>query len=371
MKNTRLVYNDEKNLKIYQSLSPEDFKEFFMAYFTYKPGQDPQITDFTNPLLYTVFLEYKDKIDYNEEKWERQAAAKRENGKKGGRPKKSALQEVTTTEFDITPVTNNEEIENKPILSPQIIQDDNQYQEEVESGSNGLKMGNNEIIEDNKETMGKFIGYIKEPVQVAATAHTPNAFQDFLKESAFTINDIIEDFKAGGIRAKIQAPDRLKALLNTKLGKVYKEEIEEYIKARVNTPNKADLSPSNIKEIEEPQPIVEKPTESLKIAKNEVKQSIPLRVAASEDFTPSEKLQELINNDDNFCAIYTRCINYIADYKLNPSDFIKSNSKNMAFSRLARLIEESGIPFNDDIKDFINNDVNAKMNSLARQEKIV
>lgn len=281
------------------------------------------------------------------------------NGKKGGRPKKSVLQEVTTTEFDITPVTNNEEIENKPVLSPQIIQDDNQYQEEVESGSNGLKMGNNEIIEDNKETMGNLIGYIKEPVQVAATAHTPNAFQDFLKESAFTINDIIEDFKAGGIRAKIQAPDRLKALLNTRLGKVYKEEIEEYIKARVNTPNKADLSPSNIKEVEEPQPIEDNASEGLKIAKNEEKQSIPLRI--------TEKLQELINNDDDFCTIYTRCINYIADYKLNPGDFIKSNSKNIAFSRLERLFEESGIPFNEDIKNFINNDVDAK---ITRLEKI-
>ena len=77
-------------------------------------------------------------------------------------------------------------------------------------------------------------------VQVAATAHTPNSnipsFQDFLKETAFTINDIIEDFKAGGIRATVQAPTNLNGLLNTKLGRFYKEEIEEYIKARVNTP---------------------------------------------------------------------------------------------------------------------------------------
>lgn len=282
------------------------------------------------------------------------------------------LQEVTTTEFDIPNITEDVENENKPILNAQIIQDDNQ----VESSSNDLKMGDNDIIEDNNnkenniEDMGNLIGYIKEPVQVAATAHTSNSFQDFLKESAFTINDIIEDFKAGGIRAKIQAPDRLKALLNTKLGKIYKEEIEEYIKARVNTPNKADLSPSNIKEVEEPQPIRDNASESLKIAKNEVKQSIPLRITASEDFRPAEKLQELINNDDNFCTIYNRCISYIADYKLNPGDFVKSNSKNMAFSKLQRIFEEYGITFNDDIKDFINNDVDAKMNSLARLEKI-
>lgn len=152
IKNTRLVYNDEKNLKIYQALSPEDFKEFFMTYLTYKPGSELQITDFNNPLLYALFLSFKDKIDYNEEKWERQAAAKRENGKKGGRPKKSALQDTVGTEFDITPVNNipsNKETENKPILSSHLTQDDNQYQPKVESGLNSLKIGNNEVVEDN------------------------------------------------------------------------------------------------------------------------------------------------------------------------------------------------------------------------------
>lgn len=124
MKNTRLVYNDEKNLKIYQALSPEDFKEFFMTYLTYKPGSELQITDFNNPLLYALFLSFKDKIDYNEEKWERQAAAKRENGKKGGRPKKSVITEVENNEFQVEQNTtdlsysNNEEVE-----QPQPIRD--------------------------------------------------------------------------------------------------------------------------------------------------------------------------------------------------------------------------------------------------------
>ena len=198
--------------------------------------------------------------------------------------KKSALQDTVGTEFDVTPVTNNipsnEEIENEPILAPQITQDNNQYQEEVESGLNSLKMGNNEIIEDNTyieqnidnnnkekdiEDMGNLLvfdettGQYKYPsktkehikekvlkknlptVQVAATTQVPDeptipSFQEFLKETAFTLNDIIEDYRAGGMRATVQAPDRLNGLLNTKLGRFYKEEIEEYIKARVNTP---------------------------------------------------------------------------------------------------------------------------------------
>ena len=198
--------------------------------------------------------------------------------------KKSALQDTVGTEFNITPVTNNipsnEETENKTILDTQITQDDNQYQEEVESGLNSLKMGNNGVIEDNTymeqniednnkekdiEDMGNLLvfdettGQYKYPsktkehikekvlkknlptVQVAATTQVPDeptipSFQEFLKETAFTLNDIIEDYRAGGMRATVQAPDRLNGLLNTKLGRFYKEEIEEYIKARVNTP---------------------------------------------------------------------------------------------------------------------------------------
>ena len=69
IKNTRLFYNDEKNLKIYQALSAEDFKELFMACLTYKVGSDVEITDFSSPSLYGLFMMYKDKIDYNETKW--------------------------------------------------------------------------------------------------------------------------------------------------------------------------------------------------------------------------------------------------------------------------------------------------------------
>lgn len=37
-KNTRLVYVDDINLKIYQSLPDKDFKEFMMVYLTYQKG---------------------------------------------------------------------------------------------------------------------------------------------------------------------------------------------------------------------------------------------------------------------------------------------------------------------------------------------
>lgn len=70
------------------------------------------------------------------------------NGKKGGRPKKSALQEVTTTEFDIPKTEDNDKNENKADLSASKPSDDNLYHQEGESGSNGLKTAiENELVE--------------------------------------------------------------------------------------------------------------------------------------------------------------------------------------------------------------------------------
>lgn len=99
-KNTRLVYTDDKNLNIYQSLPDKDFKEFFMTYLTYEIGDDVSKT-ISNPYLQTMFMAaYADKIKYNEEKWERKAKANRENGKKGGRPPKNNTEIQPNTEFD-------------------------------------------------------------------------------------------------------------------------------------------------------------------------------------------------------------------------------------------------------------------------------
>lgn len=96
-KSTRIVYTDKLNLDIYKSLPEKDFKEFFMAYLTYQKGGDIDGM-FTSLLAKTVFMTYISKIEYNEEKWEKQAKVNRENGKKGGRPKKTDL--GANTEFE-------------------------------------------------------------------------------------------------------------------------------------------------------------------------------------------------------------------------------------------------------------------------------
>lgn len=114
-KNTRLIYIDEKNLQSYRTLKPEDFKEFMMAYLTYQPGDDMS-SCFTNEYVYTLFLQYQDKIDYNESKWEKKANANRENGKKGGRPKKQEIE--PNHDFENEAPIQPSNIETKPISEP-------------------------------------------------------------------------------------------------------------------------------------------------------------------------------------------------------------------------------------------------------------
>ena len=58
-------------------------------------------------------------------------------------------------------------------------------------------------------------------------------FENFLKIERNRIDNIIDDFKAGGIRAKIQAPNRLKELTNTIHGKIYEQELKAYIQKQV------------------------------------------------------------------------------------------------------------------------------------------
>lgn len=112
----KLVYTDEQDLRIYESLPPTDFKEFFMAYFKYKKGDKVELTDFTNPVTFALFNSYIPKLDKNEDTYNKKVQASKENGKKGGRPKKSVITEVENNEFQIEQNTadlspsNNEDI---------------------------------------------------------------------------------------------------------------------------------------------------------------------------------------------------------------------------------------------------------------------
>ena len=152
-KNTRLVYTDDKNLKIYQSLPDKDFKEFFMTYLTYEIGDDVSKT-ISNPYLQTMFMAtYADKINYNEEKWERKAKANRENGKKGGRKPKNNTDLQPNTEFDTeAKISPNE---------PHLATNGTDVPQEAESLPEAkIEAKEEEIIidTDNTEDMGTLIG---------------------------------------------------------------------------------------------------------------------------------------------------------------------------------------------------------------------
>lgn len=65
--------------------------------------------------------------------------------------KKSALQEVKETEFDLPKTEENVENENKADLSPSKPSVDAEYHQQVEMPSNGLKMGEEKILDTLKE----------------------------------------------------------------------------------------------------------------------------------------------------------------------------------------------------------------------------
>ena len=154
-KNTRLIYTDETNLAVYRSLPDKDFKEFMMAYLTYKKGMD--ITKmFSNPLVESIFRLYVSKIEYNEDKWEKQAQARRENGKKGGRPKKNV--DITANDdFDNGTTEGNSVQEEQPKEEEQISRELQQdaFQESEEQNEFEIE----DFVENNIESV--LIPYIQ------------------------------------------------------------------------------------------------------------------------------------------------------------------------------------------------------------------
>lgn len=206
--------------------------------------------------------------------------------------KKSALQDTVGTEFNITPVTNNipsnEEIENKPILDTQITQDDNQYQEEVESGLNSLKMGNNGVIEDNT--------YMEQNIE------DNNEEKD------------IEDM--GNLLVFDETTGQYK----------YPSKTKEQIKEKVLENNLSTV-----------------------------------KVAANKHNSDVERVQELINTDDDFYTAYSRYIKASIEYINDPMGRCTANSKDMAKVRLQTELDKHHITFNKDIMEMINRDINEIM----------
>lgn len=235
----KLVYTDEQDLRIYESLPSTDFKEFFMAYFKYKKGDKVEPTDFTNPVTFALFNSYIPKLDKNEDTYNKKVQANKENGKKGGRPKKSVITEVENNEF----------------------------------------------------------------------------------------------------------------------------QVEQ---------NTADLSPSNNEEVEQPQPTVDNAAESPKMGNNEITEDNTymerkplIKIATSKQSSNMERLQNIINTDDDFYKVYNNCIKAVAEYMLSNGDIIKANSKDMAMQKLKNLCHSYQIPYNEETYNFILKDVNYSISNMG------
>lgn len=261
----KIVYTDVEDLRTYESLPPNDFKEFFMAYFKYRKGDRVEIADFTNPVTFALFNSYIPKLNKNEDTYNKKVNANRENGKKGGRPKKSALQEVKETEFDLPKTDDNVENENKADLSPSKPSVDAEYHQQVEMPSNGLKTGKEEILEEDiinilndnnimsnptnvridKET-GKYftdekVKEIREKVEKSNNKPLPvveynmPTWEEYVSAYKFIIKDIIDCYNTGTSTAKkYQIPENFKTLLNNKAGQYYKDRVLKLIEHYTN-----------------------------------------------------------------------------------------------------------------------------------------
>lgn len=174
-------------------LDNEGFCELMMLIYETKWGTEPDINNIQNKMCKTIWkgLRYSIKKSVRN--------ARYQNNK--------TLQEVTTTEFDIP---KNVENPNKADLSPSNNKEIEQPQPIRDNTTEGLEIAKNKDIPNNTEN-----------------------FENFLKIERNRIDNIIDDFKAGGIRAKIQAPNRLKELTNTIHGKIYEEELKTYIQEQV------------------------------------------------------------------------------------------------------------------------------------------
>lgn len=103
-KNTRLFYRDKKNIDFWKVLPPETCKTLFIACLEYEYGEDIPDSLKDKPIETALFLQLKEKIDFNEARWknDKRRTTSAENGKKGGRPKTSAPMTATSTNEEAT-----------------------------------------------------------------------------------------------------------------------------------------------------------------------------------------------------------------------------------------------------------------------------
>ena len=71
--------------ELLNAIPPDKAMQLINAYFAYVKGEEPQLDNDVRLL----FISHKHQLDEVMENWERKRRAQTENGKKGGRPRKS------------------------------------------------------------------------------------------------------------------------------------------------------------------------------------------------------------------------------------------------------------------------------------------
>lgn len=119
------------------------------------------------------------------------------------------------------------------------------------------------------------------------------------------------------------------------------------------------------------QPKVESGLNSLKMGNNGMiedntymEEKPVVKVAANKHNSDVERLQDIINTDNDFYSIYGKCVKAVADYKINSDDIIKANTKEMAMDDLKKLLHSYQIPYNKETHNFFLDDVNYSITNI-------
>lgn len=232
-------------------LNNEGFCELMMLIYETKWGTEPDINNIQNKMCKTIWkgLRYSIKKSVRN--------ARYQNNK--------TLQEVKETEFDIPKTEDNAESENKADLSPSKPSVDAEYHQQVETPSNGLKTGKEEVLEEDiinilndsnimsnptnirldKET-GKYytdekVKEIREKVEKSNNKPLPvvednmPTWEKYFSDYKYIIKDIIECYNSGTSIAKThQIPENFKTLFNNKAGQYYKDRVLKIIEHYTN-----------------------------------------------------------------------------------------------------------------------------------------
>ena len=112
------------------------------------------------------------------------------------------------------------------------------------------------------------------------------------------------------------------------------------------------------------QPEVENSLNSLKMGNNEIiedstymEQKPVVKIAANNQNSDIERLQNIINTDDDFYRVYNNCIKAVVEYKLSAGDSVKANTKEMAMQKLKDLYHSYQIPYNKETHSMFLDDV--------------